>query len=80
MTAERLAQVEAAEKILRPLVKGQLRVRHHGSLARVEVEPSAVAGIAERREEIAAKLKSVGFLYVTLDLVGYRMGSMNEIL
>ena len=80
LTAERLAQVETAERILRPFVEGQLRVRHHGALARVEVEPSAIENIVERRSEIAEKLKSVGFLYVTLDLVGYRTGSMNEML
>lgn len=80
LTAERLAQVEAAERILRPLVKGQLRVRHHGALARVEAEPSAIENIVKHRGEIAEKLKAVGFFYVTLDLVGYRTGSMNEML
>ena len=80
LTAERLAQVEAAEEFLRPFAPGQLRVRHHGNLARVEAEPEAMAGIVARREEIAAKLRAIGFSYVTLDLGGYRMGSTNEAL
>jgi uncharacterized protein len=80
LTAERLAQVEAAEEFLRPFAPGQLRVRHHGNLARVEAEPEAMAGIVARREEIAEKLKAIGFSYVTLDLLGYRMGSTNEAL
>lgn len=80
LTAERLAQVEAAEEFLRPFAPGQLRVRHHGNLARVEAEPEAMAGIVARREEIAEKLRAIGFSYVTLDLLGYRMGSTNEAL
>ena len=80
LTAERLAQVEAAEKILRPFVPGQLRVRHHGKLARIEVEPEAMAEVMARREEIAAKIKALGFSYAALDLGGYRMGSANEAL
>lgn len=80
LTPERLAQVEKAEKIIRPLAKGQLRVRHHGSLARIEVEPDALEEIIRRRREIAEQLKALGFTYVTLDLGGYRMGSANETL
>lgn len=80
LTAERLAQVEAAEKVLRPFAPGQLRVRHHGNLARIEAEPEAMEGIVARREEITAKIKALGFSYVTLDLGGYRMGSTNEVL
>lgn len=80
LTVERLAQVEAAEKVLRPFASGQLRVRHHGNLARIEAEPEAMEGIAARREEITAKIKALGFSYVTLDLGGYRMGSTNEAL
>ena len=80
LTAERLAQIEKAETILRTFVKGQLRVRHHGNLARIEAEPNAFQEILTRREEIVAALKKIGFTYVTLDLVGYRMGSANEAL
>ena len=80
ITASRLKQIEEAEKYLRPIVEGQLRVRHHGNLARIEVEPAVipkltVPGVAAT---IDAELKKLGFHYVTLDLSGYRMGSMNK--
>ncbi len=80
LTAERLGAVEAAEKVFRPFAKGQLRVRHHGNLARIEAEPNAFQGILAHREEIAAALKNLGFTYTALDIVGYRTGSTNEIL
>lgn len=80
LTAERLGAVEAAEKILRPFAKGQLRVRHHGNLARIEAEPDTFRDIIAHREEIAAALKKLGFTYTALDLVGYRTGSTNEAL
>lgn len=80
LTAARLVQVEAAEKLVRPFVNGQLRVRHHDNLARIEAEPDAFAAVMAHREEIVEKLKALGFLYVTLDLGGYRMGSTNEAL
>ncbi|MDK2857772.1 MAG: pyridinium-3,5-biscarboxylic acid mononucleotide sulfurtransferase [Verrucomicrobiota bacterium] len=80
LTPERLKQVEEAEKFLRPLCKGQLRVRHHGTLARIEVEPDAVSTLAEpeNAQNITEKFKALGFSHVTLDLSGYRMGSMNR--
>ena len=80
LTPERLAQVENAEKMIRPFAKGQLRIRHHGNLARIEAETGAFREIMAHREEIAAALKSLGFNYTTLDLVGYRTGSTNEVL
>ncbi len=80
LTSERLTQVEDAEALLRPLVKGQLRVRHHGALARIEVEPEAFSEVLRRREEISERLRALGFRYVTLDIIGYRMGSGNEAL
>ncbi|MBP5199558.1 MAG: ATP-dependent sacrificial sulfur transferase LarE, partial [Schwartzia sp.] len=73
LTPERLAQVEKAERIIRPFAKGQLRVRHHGNLARLEAEPEAFPEVTAHRKEIAETLKGLGFLNVTLDLVGYRM-------
>jgi uncharacterized protein len=80
LTPERLKQVEEAEKFIRPLCKGQLRVRHHGSLARIEVEPEWISKLAEPETArlIAGKLKTLGFHHVALDLSGYRMGSLNE--
>lgn len=80
LTRDRLAQVEAAERALRPFAAGQLRVRHHGSLARIEAEPAAFTALASHRREITSRLKALGFTYVTLDLAGYRMGSQNETL
>ncbi len=79
---EGLRRVGAAEDLLRRLGFGQLRVRHHGTVARIEIAPGefpkAVAGRAAGR--IVAGLKSLGYRYVTLDLEGYRTGSMNEVL
>ncbi|MBR1760188.1 MAG: ATP-dependent sacrificial sulfur transferase LarE [Schwartzia sp.] len=80
LTAARLAQVEAAEKLVRSFANGQLRVRHHGNLARIEAEGEDIPKVAAYRAEIAAVLKELGFTYVTLDLGGYRMGSTNEAL
>lgn len=80
ITEEKLAQVDGAERFLRGLGVGQLRVRHHGEIARIEVTAGDMALVMARREEIAARLKSLGFAYVALDLLGYRTGSMNETL
>lgn len=80
LTPERLSQVEKAEAVLRPFVKGQLRVRHHGNLARIEVEQKSLHEVMAHRGEISEKLKELGFTYATLDLGGYRMGSANEAL
>lgn len=80
ITPAKLAQIEAAEAELRRLgVQGQLRVRHHGEVARIEVAPQEIPWLleAERRELIAARLQALGFRYVTLDLGGYRRGSLN---
>jgi len=79
ITPERLKQVEEAEQFLRPMVTGQLRVRHHGSLARIEVEPKDISRLAETETAatIDARLKELGFDHVALDLSGYKMGSMN---
>ena len=79
LTPARLKQVEEAEKFIRPLCKGQLRVRHHGNLARIEAETEFIPGLAEPRtaRKIAAKLKKLGFHHVALDLAGYKMGSLN---
>jgi uncharacterized protein len=80
LTIERLKQAEEAEKFIRPLCKGQLRVRHHGTLARIEVEREWISKLAEPETArlISEKLKALGFHHVALDLSGYRMGSLNE--
>ncbi|MBI5967074.1 MAG: ATP-dependent sacrificial sulfur transferase LarE [Deltaproteobacteria bacterium] len=80
ITVQRLEQVEKAEDFLRGLGFRQLRVRYHGELARVELEPEEIGRLLEEklRTEIVRFLKEVGFIYVTLDLQGYRTGAMNE--
>jgi len=82
VTREVLEQVEKAEESLRQLGFRELRVRHHGELARVEVARAEMprALTMEMLDAITAALKLAGFQYVTLDCVGFRSGSMNEIL
>lgn len=82
VTIERLRQVEQGEEILRGLGFRQLRLRHHGELARVEIDPDELprALDPEMTERIVRAIKPLGFRYVTLDLEGYRMGSLNEVL
>ena len=78
LTKESLRAVEAAENALRRYIRGQLRVRHHGKLARIEIEPAEFELFWQYREELEAAVRRAGFTYVTLDLRGYRMGSQNE--
>ena len=82
VTAENLAQVERAEEGLHALGFAQVRVRHHGNLARVEVakEDLQRALTVEVLERMAEIVRGAGFLYVTLDMQGYRSGSMNDVL
>ena len=80
LSNELLAQVERAEQVLYALGLRQLRVRHHGSVARIEVEPDAFAQVLALRQPIVAGLQAAGYTYVTLDLAGFRSGSMNEAL
>lgn len=79
---KKLGMVDKAEQLLLDLGFHQVRVRIHGTLARIEVLPEEVHKIAEPgiSTQVTAKLKEYGFTYVTLDLSGYRMGSMNETL
>ncbi len=76
LTPERLAAVGRAESALRALGFRQLRVRVHGDVARLELEPGAIAEAAKRAAEIAKILKGNGFRHAALDLDGYRTGSM----
>ncbi len=75
-----LVRVGRAEDALRELGLVQLRVRHHGDIARVEVPPEEFPKIlaAQARRRIVGRLKKLGYVYVTLDLEGYRTGSLNE--
>lgn len=80
VTVEVLDQVEAAEAFLRSLGFRELRVRHHGSVARIELDEGGMAVLMRngRRQAVVEHLKSLGFTYVALDLAGFRSGSMNE--
>lgn len=82
ITKEKLAMVEKAEQLLLDYGFRQVRVRIHGNLARIEVLPEQFDKLMEEkvRVDVVAKLKEYGFLYVTMDLAGYRMGSMNDAL
>lgn len=83
VTVEVLAQVARAESFLkRELGLRQVRVRHHGSIARLEVDAAEIVHIAQPdiRERIVARLRELGFTYITLDLAGFRSGSMNAML
>ena len=79
LTGEKLAMVDAAEQYLMGLSPRQLRVRVHGAMARIEVEPDAIARLAspETAAKVNKKLRALGFSHVALDLGGYRTGSMN---
>jgi len=80
ITLPRLEQIGRAEDHLRRLGFRQLRVRYHGELARVEVEPKEISRLLDEglREQVVRFLKDAGFIYVALDLQGYRTGAMNE--
>ena len=82
ITKEKLAMVEKAEQLFLDYGFRQVRVRIHGNLARIEVLPEQFDKLMEEkvRADVVAKLKEYGFLYVTMDLAGYRMGSMNDVL
>jgi uncharacterized protein len=82
VTEEKLRQVEAAEKIVKAYCSGQVRVRHHGNLARIEVEQNEFFLLIkpEVAASISRELVKIGFTFVTLDLLGYRVGSLNEAL
>ena len=80
ITVEKLRQIEAAEDVLRELGFTGFRVRHHGSIARIEVQEREIERAANSaRAELTRRLRALGFTYVTLDLAGFRSGSMNEV-
>ncbi len=80
ITPEILSQIDRAEGVLRALGLEQLRVRHHDDLARIEVLPEAMTAVMAQRDRIVADLKTLGYVYVTVDLQGFRSGSGNEVL
>jgi uncharacterized protein len=82
ITAAKLAQIEAAEAIVRTEGFTEFRVRHHGEVARLEIPQDQLEKILSegRRERIVDGLKAAGYRYVSLDLQGFRSGSLNEVL
>ena len=80
ITVDKLKQIEAAESFLFSIGLQQSRVRNYNHTARIEVYENEIRKIVEYRNEVVAKLKELGFTYVTLDLEGYRSGSMNAVL
>jgi uncharacterized protein len=77
-----LSRIDRAEQFIRSLGVRQVRVRHHGEVARIEVEPVEIARLAapEVRDRVVARFKALGYTYIALDLIGYRTGSLNETL
>ena len=82
VTAENLSRIERAENALREFGFRQIRVRSHGELARIEIAPDELprALQVEMAEALAKRIREIGFTYVTLDLEGYRRGSLNAAL
>jgi uncharacterized protein len=80
VTGEKLRHVEAAEDLLLKLGLRVLRVRHHGSMARIEVQAEDFGLVLENRATITKRFNELGFAYVALDLDGFRSGSMNAML
>jgi uncharacterized protein len=78
VTLGRLSAVDEAEAALRALGFAQLRVRHHGEVARLEVEADQLALVLDRRTDIIGAVRAAGFVYVALDLEGFHSGSLNR--
>ncbi len=83
VTVEALTRIAQAEEFLHDVIGiRQLRVRHHDTIARIEVEPADFLTLTEEttRAKVADYFRSIGYSYVTLDLEGFRSGSLNEVL
>jgi pyridinium-3,5-biscarboxylic acid mononucleotide sulfurtransferase len=79
VTVAALRQIEAAEAALKTLGFTQVRVRHHGDVARIEVEPAEIARLVEDRDQVVSLLRQAGYTFVSLDLEGYATGSLNRV-
>jgi uncharacterized protein len=80
ITLESLDQIGAAEAFLRSLGLQQLRVRHHDDIARIETDDAGMGVLLRERQNVVARFKELGYIYVTMDLAGYRTGSLNAAL
>jgi uncharacterized protein len=80
VTLEKLTRIDQAEAALKSLGFRQCRVRDHGNVARIEIESSMLPQLLDIRAEVITAIKNAGFTYVSLDLEGFRSGSMNEVI
>ncbi|WHY68109.1 ATP-dependent sacrificial sulfur transferase LarE [Neobacillus sp. SuZ13] len=80
ITIEKLKKIDKSEQAIRAIGIRQVRVRTHGEIARIEVEPQEMQRLLENHQEITAKLQEFGYTYVTMDFIGYKSGSMNKVL
>jgi uncharacterized protein len=80
ITRQKLNQVEQAEEFLKSLGFVEFRVRHHGQSARIEVHQDDITKVVALRQKIIEKLKSLGFKFISVDLEGFRSGSLNQLL
>jgi uncharacterized protein len=78
VTVAALRQIEAAESALKALGFAQVRVRHHGDVARIEVEPDDIPRLIEHRESVASAVRRAGYKFVSADLEGYATGNLNR--
>lgn len=78
VTVEALRQIERAEAAVKALGFRQVRVRHHGDVARIEVEPEEITRLLQHREQVVSALRAAGYKFVSLDLEGYSTGSLNR--
>jgi uncharacterized protein len=79
VTVGALRQIEAAEAALKAIGFTQIRVRHHGDVARIEVEPSEIPRLVEERDHVVHLLREAGYKFVSVDLEGYTTGSLNRV-
>src|SRR5487761_18620 len=79
VTVAALRQIEAAEKALKTIGFRQVRVRHLGDVARIEVEPAEIARLVEERDRVVELLRAAGYKFVSVDLEGYSAGSLNRV-
>jgi len=78
ITQDKARNIDKAECFMRKLGIADIRVRHHGTVARIEVDSGDFQNVLDNRQKIHEKLKSLGYTYVSLDILGFRSGSMNE--
>ncbi len=80
ISSKLLARINTAENYLRKMGFRQVRVRHYNGLCRIEVDKNDISRLISKRNQVVGRLKKLGYNYVTIDLEGYRMGSLNEVI